>query len=74
MPLDALVDAAKERKRLSKQAAKEEKDLVGLEKRLNSSGFLSKASPEVIEETKAQLVEKQEKLAALKRSIEELGE
>jgi len=73
LPLDALVDAAKERKRLSKQEQKMAKEVEGLEKRLKSSGFLDKASDEVIEETKAMLTEKTERLETIRRSLEDLN-
>ena len=72
LPLEALVDIAKEKKRLSKQLAKMEKDVAGLEKRLGSSGFLSKASPEVVAETAATLEEKKAAIAVVKKSLTDL--
>lgn len=49
------------------------KEVEGLEKRLKSSGFLDKASDEVIEETKAMLTEKTERLETIRRSLEDLN-
>lgn len=72
LPMDQLVDAAKERKRLAKQLAALEKDAGGLSKRLASSGFLSKASAEVVADTQAQLAEKTEALAGVRRSLADL--
>uniref|UniRef100_A0A7S2AXJ4 valine--tRNA ligase n=1 Tax=Octactis speculum TaxID=3111310 RepID=A0A7S2AXJ4_9STRA len=72
LPFDKLVDAAKERKRLNKQATKIEKDVAGLEKRLGSEGFLKKASPEIIQENVEALAEKKERLAAIEASLSEL--
>merc|ERR1711988_1715717 len=72
LPLDALVDPVEERKRLTKQQTKLEKEVGGLEKRLGSSGFLQKATADVVEETKKQLQEKQEQLDTINRSLAEL--
>ena len=43
-----------------------------MQARLGSSGFLSKATPEVVAESKKMLEEKQEQLAVLKRSLDDL--
>lgn len=72
LPMDQLVDAAKERKRLTKQLAALEKDVGGLEKRLSSSGFLSKASAEVVAETQALLAKNTEAIVGVKRSLADL--
>ena len=72
LPMDQLVDAAKERKRLAKQRAALEKDSAGLERRLTSSGFLAKASPAVVAETTAALADKKEALAGVLRSLADL--
>jgi valyl-tRNA synthetase len=72
LPMDQLVDAAKERTRLAKQLASLEKDCGGLAARLASSGFLRKASAEVVAETQAALAEKTEALAGVRRSLADL--
>lgn len=72
LPLDALVDVKKETKRLTKQLEKIGKDVAGLEKRLGSSGFLSKASPEVVAETTGQLEEKKKAMAVVEQSLADL--
>ena len=46
--------------------------VVGLEKRLGSSGFLSKASDDVVAETKQQLDEKKERLSTIQKSLDKL--
>jgi len=66
------VDPAKERKRLGKQQKVLEKEVAGLEKRLASSNFAAKASPEVVAATTAGLTEKMEALAGVRRGLEEL--
>jgi valyl-tRNA synthetase len=45
---------------------------IRLEKRLGSSGFLSKASPEVVAETAATLEEKKAAIAVVKKSLTDL--
>ena len=72
LPLRELVDPVKETKRLTKQATKMEKDVMGLEKRLNSSGFLGKASAEVVEETQQTLADKKLQLATIQKSLDQL--
>ncbi len=47
LPLAGLFDVAKERSRLSKQRAKLDKELAGINARLNNPDFMAKASPEV---------------------------
>ena len=73
LPLEALVDVAKEQARLSKQLIKLKKDVAGLEKRINSTGFLNNASPEIVAETKAQLDDKMKATSVIERSLNELN-
>jgi len=73
LPLAGMVDFAKEKARLSKQLKKIEKELEGLDKRLNSKGFADKAPPAVLEQTQQQAAEKREQIATIKQSIKELG-
>eukprot|EP00953_Heterococcus_sp_UTEX-ZZ885_P026833 14459-Heterococcus_DN1.PRE.3 len=53
-------------------ADKIRKDMEGLSNRLNSSGFADKAPPAVVEATKAQLADMQEKLATVVASMESM--
>jgi valyl-tRNA synthetase len=46
--------------------------MEGLSNRLNSSGFADKAPPAVVEATKAQLADMQEKLATVVASMESM--
>ena len=65
LSLAGLADPAKESKRLKKQAEKLEKDLKGLNGRLSSEAFLSKARPDVVEKARAEAKELTEQLAAV---------
>ena len=71
LPLDGMIDFAAERVRLNKELEKIAKDMAGIDGRLNNHGFVAKAPPEVLVESrelKAQLEEKKAKvLEALKR-------
>lgn len=73
LPMSGMVDATKERARLIKQAEKIRKDLDGLNNRLNAKGFVDKASPAVVEATRAQAQEMQDKLNSVLASAEALG-
>eukprot|EP00611_Tribonema_gayanum_P024659 TRINITY_DN5492_c0_g2_i2.p1 TRINITY_DN5492_c0_g2~~TRINITY_DN5492_c0_g2_i2.p1 ORF type:complete len:812 (-),score=334.59 TRINITY_DN5492_c0_g2_i2:58-2274(-) len=73
LPLAGMVDSAKEKARLAKQAEKIQKDIAALSGRLNSSGFADKAPPAVVEATRAQLVEMQDKLATVLASMESMA-
>lgn len=72
LPFGKLVDAAKERQRLSKQETKIVKEVARLEKRLGCEGFLKKASPEIIQGNVEALAEKKERLSAIEASLSEL--
>ncbi|MBL8628814.1 MAG: valine--tRNA ligase [Rhodospirillaceae bacterium] len=50
LPLEGIIDLAKERDRLKKEIAKAEKDIEAVDKKLGNEAFVSKAPPEIIEE------------------------
>ena len=54
---------------MKKQAEKLEKDLNGLNGRLNSEAFLSKARPDVVEKAQAEAKELSEQLAAVQARL-----
>ncbi len=72
VPLEGLVDFDKERERLQRELRKVDKELKGLQARLQNEAFLQKAPAEVVEKQRAQrdaLLEKQARLqAALQQS------
>ena len=73
LPMADMVDREKELMRLSKQAEKLQKDISGLESRLQSKGFVDKAPESVIAEVKANLADKMDQLRAVNKSIESLS-
>mmetsp|Transcript_1949 Transcript_1949/g.3827 ORF Transcript_1949/g.3827 Transcript_1949/m.3827 type:complete len:339 (+) Transcript_1949:332-1348(+) len=73
LPLSQMVDAEKEKQRLSKQAEKMQKDIDLLDKRLSSKGFVDKAPPAKVEETRGQREEKAAQLAKVMQAIADLA-
>jgi valyl-tRNA synthetase len=73
MPLAGLIDIPTERARLAKEIAKTEKDIAGLEKRLENQDFLARAPEEVVAELRARLDEEKAKLARLRDAVKALG-
>ena len=71
LPLASLVDAEKEKKRLTKQADKLRKDIAGLEGRLASKGFAEKAPPHILAEVQGNVAEKKQQLSAVEKGIEQ---
>jgi valyl-tRNA synthetase len=52
LPLEGLIDLAKERDRLKKEIAKAEKDIEAVDKKMSNEAFVSKAPPEILEENR----------------------
>ena len=72
LPLDGVIDIAGETARLSKTLEKLEKDIGGLKGRLGNPKFIENAGEEVVDETRAQLSEKQDEAARLREAIAKL--
>ena len=66
VPLEGVIDFAKESARLEKEIAKLAKELDGINRKLTNEGFLSKAPAEVVDGVK----EKQETLQAKQEKIQ----
>ena len=72
LPLDNLIDAAKERARLMKKQASLQKFLRSLEAKLNDAAFARNAPPEVVEKERAKEKEAREKLAKIEERLKGL--
>jgi valyl-tRNA synthetase len=72
LPLAGLVDKQKEVARLTKQAEKLLKDIMGLESRLESKGFADKAPEAMVAEVRANLADKKEQVISINKSIEKV--
>jgi valyl-tRNA synthetase len=57
LDLAGIVDLAKERARLAKEAAGVEDEIGKIERKLGNEQFLAKAKPEVVEEQRERLAE-----------------
>jgi len=69
LPLSGIVDPVKEIGRLTKQAAKLEKEAGGLAGRLQSPKFVDKAPAEVVEKSKRELSELEDQLASVRARV-----
>jgi valyl-tRNA synthetase len=66
MPLGGLVDIGAERTRITKEIGKTEKDISGIEKRLENADFLARAPEEVVAELRARLDDERARLGRLR--------
>ncbi|MFM1805293.1 MAG: valine--tRNA ligase [Planctomycetota bacterium] len=74
--LDGLVDAVDagaEKARLSKLIAEREKQAAGMRSKLDNAGYVAKAPPAVVEETRRKLAEVDADVAAAKSALAALG-
>jgi valyl-tRNA synthetase len=67
------VDAGAERERLSKLIAERERAIAGFEAKLGNPGYLAKAPPAVVEETRAKSAQAQSDLDAARSALAALG-
>ena len=72
LPMSDMVDKEKEVIRLTKQAEKLQKEILGLENRLNSPGFSEKAPPKVVSEASEKLADQHSQLATIQKNIQDL--
>lgn len=73
IPLGDLVDFEAERKRLEKELASAEDKLAFINKKLSNLGFVSKAPENVVQQNRDDASKLEEKIATLKKSIEEIA-
>lgn len=70
LPSSGMIDPAQEKKRLQKELEKSEKILAGMLGKLKSEGFVAKAPEALVEQTKAQAKELEEKITLLKAKLQ----
>ena len=73
LQLGGLIDPVTERARITKDLGKTEKEISGLEKKLDNADFLARAPEDVVTEQKARLVEERARKARLLEALETLG-
>jgi valyl-tRNA synthetase len=73
MPLAGLVDIAAEKTRIAKEIGKTERDIAGLEKKLDNPDFLARAPEEVVAEQRARLIDENARKARLIDALAQLG-
>uniref|UniRef100_UPI00135781C7 class I tRNA ligase family protein n=1 Tax=Geminicoccus flavidas TaxID=2506407 RepID=UPI00135781C7 len=69
LPLGSSIDLDAERKRLAKEIEKARKDSAAAAGRLRNPGFLAKADPDVVEETRARVGELDQRAARLEKAL-----
>jgi valyl-tRNA synthetase len=72
VPLGEVMDVEAEKQRLTAELQKTESIIEGIEKRLANTEFLHKAPSEVVEQTRNNLLQLQDKAAKLRESIAQL--
>ena len=73
IPLEGIVDFAKEVARLDKGIAKADDDVGQLQKRLSNPSFVDRAPPEVVEEVRSKIEAAKMRRDTLARSRERLA-
>jgi valyl-tRNA synthetase len=73
LPLEGVIDFAAEKARLSKELEKIAKDMAAIDGRLNNPGFVAKAPPEVLEESRERKEELETRKAKVDEALARLG-
>ncbi len=74
MPLADLIDISAEKARLEKSVVKLDKEIKGLEGRVNNPKFAASAPEEVVNEARANLAQRNEDRLTLSTALDRLGE
>ena len=72
LPLEQFIDLAVESRRIGREIARLDADAGKLEAKLSNTGFLAKASDDVIEETRERVAEMRSRLAKLQTALAQL--
>jgi valyl-tRNA synthetase len=73
LPLEGMIDFDKERARLNKETEKIDKDMAGIDARLNNPAFVAKAPQEVLDESRELKVELEARKAKVAEALKRLG-
>jgi valyl-tRNA synthetase len=73
LPLEGTIDFAAERARLNKETEKIDKDMAGIDARLNNPAFVAKAPQEVLDESRELKVELEARKAKVAEALGRLG-
>jgi len=73
LPLEGVIDFAAEKTRLAKELEKIAKDTAAIDGRLNNPGFVAKAPPEVLEESRERKSELEARKAKVDEALKRLG-
>ena len=73
LPLEGVIDFAAERARLAKELEKIGKDMAAIAARLDNPGFVAKAPPEVLEESRERRSDLDARKARLGEALKRLG-
>jgi len=73
VPLSGLIDIAAEKTRLERDAAKADKEIQALEKKLGNAAFVERAPAEVVAEVRARLADETTRVARLRAAAQALG-
>ena len=73
LPLEGVIDFAAEKTRLTKELEKIAKDTAAIDGRLNNPGFVAKAPPEVLDESRERKVELEARKAKIDEALKRLG-
>jgi len=74
LQLGGLIDPATEKARITKDLGKTDKEIAGLEKKLENADFLARAPEDVVTEQKARLVEEKARKQRLLEALQTLGQ
>jgi valyl-tRNA synthetase len=73
LPLEGVIDFAAEKARLAKELEKIAKDMAAIDGRLGNPGFVAKAPPEVLEESRERKAELTARKAKVNEALARLG-
>ncbi|MEM6414121.1 MAG: valine--tRNA ligase [Pseudomonadota bacterium] len=74
LPLQDIIDVSAEKKRLTKEVAKIEKEVGVIDKKLMNEKFMSRAPTEIVEEQKSRRVDYQKRHAKLQEALVQLSD